>query len=149
MRAATRKQPEIADARREGLYSIGQAAERAGVSVKMARYYESIDLMPRATRTQGGYRLYTESDVHQLIFIRRARALGFAIAEIKKLLALWRNKRRTSAEVKRLAMHHVEALEQKIVELEAMRDSLRHLARHCHGDGRPDCPILEDLAQGE
>jgi len=138
---------DIAEARREGLYSIGQAAERAGVSVKMARYYESIDLMPRAARTHGGYRLYSDNDVHQLVFIRRARALGFGIEEIAQLLTLWRNKRRASAEVKRLALRHVDELNDKIAELEAMRDALRHLARHCHGDARPDCPILEELAQ--
>lgn len=143
-----RARPEIADARRDGLYSIGQAAERADVSVKMVRYYESIGLVPRASRTQGGYRLYTENDIHQLIFIRRARALGFPITEIERLLALWRNTGRASAEVKRLALQHVETLENKIAELEAMRDALRHLAQHCHGDERPDCPILEDLAQG-
>ena len=146
MKTATRNRPDMADARREGLYSIGQAAERADVSVKMVRYYESIGLVPRASRTQGGYRLYTENDIHQLVFIRRARALGFTIDEIGKLLALWRNKRRASAEVKRLALSHIDALEEKIAELEAMRDSLRHLARHCHGDERPDCPILEELA---
>ncbi|HEY9380301.1 MAG TPA: Cu(I)-responsive transcriptional regulator [Burkholderiales bacterium] len=146
MKTARQNRPDMADARREGLYSIGQAAEQAGVSVKMVRYYESIGLVPRASRTQGGYRLYTENDIHQLVFIRRARALGFTIDEIGKLLALWRNKRRASAEVKRLALNHIGALEEKIAELEAMRDSLRHLARHCHGDERPDCPILEELA---
>ena len=146
MKMARQSRPDMADARREGLYSIGQAAEQAGVSVKMVRYYESIGLVPRASRTQGGYRLYTENDIHQLVFIRRARALGFTIDEIGKLLALWRNKRRASAEVKRLALNHIETLEEKIAELEAMRDSLRHLARHCHGDERPDCPILEELA---
>ena len=146
MKTATRNRLDMADARREGLYSIGQAAERADVSVKMVRYYEAIGLVPRASRTQGGYRLYTENDIHQLVFIRRARALGFTINEIGKLLALWRNKRRASAEVKRLALSHIDALEEKIAELEAMRDSLRHLARHCHGDERPDCPILEELA---
>ena len=146
MKTATRNRLDMADARREGRYSIGQAAERADVSVKMVRYYEAIGLVPRASRTQGGYRLYTENDIHQLVFIRRARALGFTIDEIGKLLALWRNKRRASAEVKRLALSHIDALEEKIAELEAMRDSLRHLARHCHGDERPDCPILEELA---
>ena len=146
MKTARQSRLDMADARREGLYSIGQAAERADVSVKMVRYYEAIGLVPRASRTQGGYRLYTENDIHQLVFIRRARALGFTIDEIGKLLALWRNKRRASAEVKRLALSHIDALEEKIAELEAMRDSLRHLARHCHGDERPDCPILEELA---
>ena len=107
----------MAEARREGLYSIGEAAERAGVSVKMARYYESIGLMPRAKRTEGGYRLYGENEVHQLVFIRRARALGFSIEEIEQLLALWRNKRRASAQVKRLALRHVDELEGKIAVL--------------------------------
>mgnify|MGYP006203536421 CR=1 FL=1 len=96
------------------------------MSVKMVRYYESIGLVPRASRTQGGYRLYTENDAHQLVFIRRARALGFTIDEIGKLLALWRNKRRASAEVKRLALSHIAALEEKIAELEAMRHPRRN-----------------------
>lgn len=138
--------PEMAEARRDGLYSIGEAAKRAGVSVKMARYYESIGLMPPAQRTDSGYRLYRENDVHQLIFIRRARALGFSIEEIEQLLTLWRNKRRASAEVKRLALRHVADLDAKIAELQSMRDALSHLAAHCHGDARPECPILEELA---
>ncbi len=141
--------PAIASARREGLHSIGEAAAQAGVSVKMVRYYESIGLMPPASRTGGGYRLYAEREIHALVFIRRARALGFSIEEIGRLLALWRNRRRTSAEVKQLTARHIEALNKKIAELEAMRDALRHLARHCHGDERPDCPILEGLAHDE
>ena len=140
---------DMTQARQAGLYSIGEAAKRAGVSVKMARYYESIGLMPPAKRTLGGYRLYSENDVHQLIFIRRARALGFSIEEIEQLLALWRNKRRASAEVKRLALKHVQDLDAKIAELQAMRDALFHLAEHCHGDERPNCPILEQLAHCE
>jgi Cu(I)-responsive transcriptional regulator len=144
-----RAKPQIAAARRDGLYSIGEAAARAGVSVKMVRYYESIGLMPPASRTEGGYRLYAERDVHALVFIRRARALGFSIEEIGRLLALWRNRRRTSAEVKQLTARHIEALNEKIAELEAMRDALHHLAQHCHGDERPDCPILEGLARDE
>ncbi|HKY02640.1 MAG TPA: Cu(I)-responsive transcriptional regulator [Burkholderiales bacterium] len=132
---------------KERLFSIGEAARRADVSVKMIRYYESIGLAPRAARSEGNYRLYSENDVHSLLFIRRARALGFSIEEIGKLLALWRNRRRASGEVKRLALQHVSELEKKIAELQSMRDALRHLAEHCHGDDRPDCPILDELAQ--
>lgn len=137
------------DAKRNDAFPIGRAAAMAGLSIKMLRYYEAIGLMPRAARTEGGYRLYAEADVHTLIFIRRARSLGFSINEIGELLALWRNHRRTSAQVKRLALQHMDALEQKIAELAAMRDALQQLALNCHGDARPDCPILDKLAQCE
>ena len=136
-------------AQHKELYPIGRAAAMAGLSIKMLRYYEAIGLMPRAARTEGGYRLYAEADVHALIFIRRARSLGFSIKEIGELLALWRNHRRASAQVKRLALQHVDALEQKIAELAAMRDALKQLALNCHGDARPDCPILDGLAHYE
>ena len=126
--------------------TIGEAAKSSAVSAKMIRHYESIGLLPKAQRTQSGYRLYDETDVHTLRFIQRARSLGFPLERIRTLLALWRNRRRSSAQVKELALHHVEGLERKIAEMQAMVRTLKHLAHHCHGDDRPDCPILDDLA---
>jgi Cu(I)-responsive transcriptional regulator len=127
--------------------SIGQAAKDSGVSVKMIRHYEAVGLLPKAPRTFGNYRLYGPNDVHTLRFIKRARALGFAMADIKQLVGLWQNKSRSSASVKRIAGKHLEELKGKIVELNAMAAALEHLMRHCHGDLRPECPILEDLAK--
>ncbi|KPH82723.1 MULTISPECIES: Cu(I)-responsive transcriptional regulator [Bosea] len=126
--------------------NIGEAAKRSGVSAKMIRYYESIGLIEAAQRTQAQYRVYEAEDVHTLRFVRRSRHLGFSLEETRALLALWRDKSRASADVKQLAMAHVGDLEAKAAELQAMADTLRHLAEHCHGDGRPDCPILSDLA---
>lgn len=136
---------ELADARRSGYYEIGQAAEASGVSSKMIRHYESISLIPRADRTFANYRIYTTNDVHMLRFIKRARSLGFSIKQIEGLLGLWQNRGRASSEVKKLALQHVEELEQRIGEMAAMLDTLRRLAAHCHGDQRPECPILNDL----
>ena len=127
------------------MMNIGKAAAASGVSAKMIRYYESIDLLAAARRTEAGYRFYTDEDVHVLRFIRRARDLGFSLADIAELLALWRDQRRASADVKRIALEHVVALERKIAELQGMAITLRTLAAHCHGDARPDCPILTDL----
>ena len=127
------------------MMNIGKASAASGVSAKMIRYYESIDLLAAARRTDAGYRAYTDEDVHVLRFIRRARDLGFSLADIGELLALWRDQRRASADVKRIALEHVVALERKIAELQGMADTLRTLAAHCHGDARPDCPILTDL----
>lgn len=127
---------------------IGEAAEASGVSAKMIRHYEAVGLLPAAARRESGYRDYAEGDVHALRFIRRARDLGFSLAEIAGLLALWGDRNRASAEVKRVALAHVEALEAKARDLSAMAATLRHLAAHCHGDARPDCPILEELAGG-
>jgi Cu(I)-responsive transcriptional regulator len=104
-------------------------------------------LLPKVARTLGDYRVYTENDIHTLRFIRRARRLGFSMSEIGDLLGLWRNQRRASKEVKRLALKHVAELDAKIEELQSMRTALADLAAHCHGDSRPDCPILDDLGQ--
>jgi len=127
------------------LLNIGQASERVGVSAKMIRYYEEIGLIPPTERTEAGYRMYGEKDLHTLRFIRRARDLGFSIEEIGDLLALWNDRSRHSADVKRLALKHVADLRTKIAELEGMADSIQHLADCCAGNHRPECPILEDL----
>ena len=137
---------ELAEARHDGFLNIGRASEESGVSPKMIRHYESIGLLPAAGRTVAGYRIYKEGDVHMLRFIRRARDLGFSMKEIGALVGLWRNRGRASADVKKLAARHMRQLDEKIHELQSMRDSLAHLAQHCHGDDRPDCPILEELA---
>lgn len=126
--------------------NIGQAATTSGVTAKMIRYYESIGLIQAPVRTEAGYRVYSRDDIHALRFIKRARTLGFSIEEARELLALWRDKSRASADVKAFAMKHVRDLEVKIAELQAMSQTLRHLAQTCHGDERPDCPILADLA---
>lgn len=126
--------------------NIGQAATASGVTAKMIRYYESIGLIGPPVRTHAGYRVYTAEDIHELRFIKRARTLGFSIEEARQLLELWRDKSRASADVKTFAMKHVRDLETKIDELQAMSRTLRHLAQTCHGDDRPECPILADLA---
>lgn len=126
--------------------NIGQAATSSGVSAKMIRYYESIGLIGAPLRSESGYRIYAPDEVHTLRFIKRARNLGFSIDETRELLALWHDKSRASADVKLFALNHVAELEAKIAELQAMAGTLRHLAQTCHGDGRPDCPILADLA---
>ncbi len=126
--------------------NIGQAAEASGVSAKMIRHYEAIGLMAKARRTDSGYRIYDGNDVHTLRFIRRGRALGFSMKEIEQLLGLWRNRRRASGDVRRVAQQHITELDQKIAELQAMRRTLHQLVQHCHGDRRPECPILDDLA---
>jgi MerR family transcriptional regulator, copper efflux regulator len=127
--------------------NIGQAARRAQVSAKMVRHYESLGLLPAVQRTDAGYRLYTEQQVHTLRFIRRARDLGFSMPEIAELLRLWQDKRRPSGQVKRIAALHMSDLDQRIAELTAMRRTLQHLVDCCHGDHRPDCPILDELGQ--
>jgi Cu(I)-responsive transcriptional regulator len=126
--------------------NIGEAAQASGVSVKMIRHYEAIGLLPAATRAESGYRVYRPEDVHALRFIRNARDLGFPLAEIQELLGLWRDRARASAEVKRLALAHVSAIDEKVKALKAMGDTLRHLAASCHGDHRPDCPILNGIS---
>jgi Cu(I)-responsive transcriptional regulator len=129
----------------EAMFNIGEAAKRSGVSAKMVRHYESLGLLPAVARTDAGYRLYGDREVHTLRFIRRARDLGFSMAEIGQLLKLWQNRRRTSADVRRIASKHIEELTQKLAEMEAMRRTLQHLVHCCAGDDRPDCPILEEL----
>lgn len=126
--------------------NIGEAAKISGVNAKLIRHYESIGIIPKATRSEAGYRTYSEADVHILSFVKRSRAMGFSMKEIKKLVSLWRNRTRASEEVKNLATRHIEEMENKISELQTMVKSLKHLARNCHGDDRPHCPILDDLA---
>jgi Cu(I)-responsive transcriptional regulator len=129
-----------------GPFNVGEAARLSNVSAKMVRHYESLGLLPKVTRTEAGYRQYTDKEVHTLRFIRRARDLGFSMAEIGELLALWQNRRRPSSSVKRIATEHVAALDAKMAEMAAMRKTLQHLVHCCHGDDRPDCPILDELA---
>ena len=138
---------ERSQALERGLMDIGRASKASGVSVKMIRHYEAIGLLPKVARTFANYRVYRESDVHTLRFIRRARALGFSMDDIQELLSLWQNKSRSSASVKKIAGKHVEELNRRVAELNAMVDTLEHLTRHCHGDQRPDCPILDDLSK--
>ena len=125
--------------------NIGDAAKASGVSAKMIRYYEQIGLIPPAGRTHAGYRDYTEKDVHVLRFVRRTRDLGFSVAEIDGLLQLWRNRRRRSADVKRIALDHIEDLQRRIADMQEMAATLQQLATCCSGDDRPDCPILADI----
>jgi Cu(I)-responsive transcriptional regulator len=126
--------------------NIGQAAKTSGVSAKMIRYYESIGLIHPAARSDAGYRHFGDIEIHTLRFIRRSRDLGFTVEQISELLALWQDRSRKSADVKKMAMNHVAALRQKIDKLESMVVTLTKLASCCHGDERPDCPILEDLS---
>ena len=130
-----------------GPYTIGEAARLSNVSTKMARHYESLGLLPAVPRTGSGYRLYTDNEVHTLRFIRRSRDLGFSMSEIADLLKLWQNRRRSSASVKRIAQDHLAALDIKMAEMAEMRKTLKHLIHCCSGDDRPDCPILDELAQ--
>ena len=147
-RRNTDPKPEMADARRQGLLNIGEAAEATGVSAKSIRHYEEIGLIPPANRSFASYRLYSASDLHTLRFIKAARSLGFSIADIGTLLNLWQNHGRSSADVKKLALQHIADLDRRIAEMRSMRDTLQNLARNCHGDKRPDCPILKGLADG-
>lgn len=126
--------------------NIGDAARLSGVSAKMVRHYESLGLLPRVARTDSGYRQYNEADVHTLRFIKRARDLGFSMEEIGELVGLWQNRRRASASVRRVAQKHADELAQRIAAMQEMQQTLQHLIHCCHGDERPDCPILEDLA---
>ncbi|TAM07185.1 MAG: Cu(I)-responsive transcriptional regulator [Paraburkholderia sp.] len=127
--------------------NIGEAARESGVTAKMIRYYESVGLLAPKGRTASGYRVYGMEEVHVLRFVRQARRLGFLVDDIRLLLALWHDRSRASAEVKAIALAHVADLNHRIAELTQMRDTLAHLAAHCNGDDRPDCPILEQLAE--
>ncbi|MCO4318162.1 Cu(I)-responsive transcriptional regulator [Phyllobacterium sp. 21LDTY02-6] len=129
--------------------NIGEAAASSGVSAKMIRHYESIGLIEPADRTQSGYRVYGGDDLDTLRFIRRGRDLGFSIDHIRQLLMLWRDRSRASSDVKTIALRHVRELEEKMLQLQEMADTLRHLAAHCHGDNRPDCPIIQNLSQSQ
>lgn len=126
--------------------TIGEAARQSGVSAKMLRHYESLGLLANVARTDSGYRLYTAADVHTLRFIKRSRDLGFSMLEIAELVNLWQNHSRASASVKQIAQKHLESLAQRIEGMQAMQRSLQTLLKHCHGDDRPDCPILDDLS---
>jgi Cu(I)-responsive transcriptional regulator len=127
------------------LVTIAQASAATGVSSKMIRHYESIGLIAAPRRTENRYRHYSEAELHELSFIRRARDLGFSFEDIRQLLSLWRDKERSSAEVKAIALRHIAELDTKAAALAAMSHTLKILAASCHGDGRPDCPIIEAL----
>lgn len=128
--------------------NIGMAARRTGLPAKTIRYYEEIGLIPQARRTEAGYRAYSEADVGTLRFVQKARSLGFSVKDVGALLAMWQDRGRASADVKALALAHADEIDRKIAELEAMRQTVLHLAERCHGDDRPECPILDDLAGG-
>lgn len=128
-----------------GPFNIGEAARQSDVSAKMVRHYESLGLLPSVHRTDSGYRQYGDKEVHTLRFIKRSRDLGFSMAEIADLLKLWQNRRRPSADVRRIAIKHVDDLNQRMAEMEAMKHTLEHLIHGCQGNQRPDCPILDEL----
>lgn len=126
-------------------FNIGEAARRSDVSAKMVRHYESLGLLPTIHRTDSGYRQYTDKEVHTLRFIKRSRNLGFSMLEITELLKLWQNQQRSSLDVRNIAVKHVQDLNQRIEEMLDMQRTLEHLIHCCHGNERPDCPILDEL----
>ena len=128
--------------------NIGQASKASSVTAKMIRYYESIGLVPKASRTEGGYRDYASQDIHRLRFIRRARDLGFSIDQVRELLKLWSDQRRSSANVRAVALEHITELEIRATQLKDMIKTLKHLVAACEGNDRPDCPIIEELEAG-
>ncbi len=130
----------------DAVMNIGEAAKASGVSAKMIRHYESVGLLPEAVRTESGYRQYAGKDINTLRFIRHSRDLGFSIEQIRELLGLWQDRRRPSRQVKALALAHIQELDAKLQELQAMKATLAHLVHCCHGDDRPDCPIIDTLA---
>ena len=138
--------PELSEAKGQGFHNIGEASALTGVSAKMIRHYESIGLVPPASRTFANYRLYSDADLHRLRFIKRSRTLGFSMKQIEQLLGLWSDPGRSSAEVKQLALAHAHDLSQRIAEMQSMQRTLEDLARRCHGDQRPECPILDELS---
>jgi len=127
------------------LFNIGEAARRSGVTAKMVRHYEALGLLPSVHRTEAGYRQYSDKEVHTLRFIKRSRDLGFSMQEIEQLLKLWQNRKRSSADVRKIASRHVAELDARMAEMQSMRRTLQHLIHCCQGDHRPDCPILEEL----
>lgn len=127
--------------------NIGQASDKTGLPTKTIRYYEDIDLVKPA-RAENGYRAYREEDIHRLAFLQRARSLGFTIVECRLLLSLYEDKNRASADVKHLAVEKIDEIDEKIAQLRSLRNTLQTLADHCHGDDRPDCPIIEEIARG-
>lgn len=141
-------QPEVQSSGASAAFpmNIGQAATASGISAKMVRHYESLGLLPAVTRSDNGYRRYTEIEVNTLRFIKRARGLGFSMAEIGELVGLWQDRGRASEQVKRIAQQHVDALGERIAAMQTMQRTLQDLLQHCHGDDRPECPILDDLA---
>ena len=130
---------------RGGAFAIGTAAARSGVSARMVRHYESLGLLPPVQRTDSGYRQYSEADIHTLRFIKRARDLGFSMDAIGELVGLWHDRERSSATVRQIAQAHLAELESRIASLQSMQQTLAHLVHCCHGDARPDCPILDEL----
>lgn len=141
----TQRYFELGAARRDGFFNIAQAVQASGVSAKMIRHYETIGVIPKAARTTAGYRIYRDADLHTLRFVQRARELGIPIKEISALVGRWRGHRR-AADVHRIAARHLVALDRKLAQMDAMGRTLRHLVESCHGDERPECPILDDLA---
>ena len=139
---------DVTGRRTLSVLNIGEAALRSGVSAKMVRYYESLGLLAKVARSDAGYRQYGDNEIHTLRFIRRSRDLGFSMAEIADLLKLWQNRRRASADVKRIALAHVADLQRRMDEMAAMKKTLARLAACCRGDERPDCPILDELGEG-
>ncbi len=137
---------ELADAQAKGLHTIGDAAKLTGVSAKMIRHYETLGLINPTDRTQANYRVYQTRDIHLLRFIKSARDLGFSMKQIAQLASLWQNEQRSSAEVKKLALEHIHEMDERIEALQNMRKALNDLATRCHGDDRPDCPILDGIA---
>lgn len=127
--------------------NISDASKKSQVNSKMIRRYEELGIIPKAKRNASGYRQYSESDIHNLKFVKRSRELGFSMKDIKELLGLWRNKKRASSQVKMIAMKHINELEMKLLEIQSMLKTLKNLANNCHGDDRPDCPILDELYQ--
>ncbi len=128
------------------LFNIGQASKASGISTKMIRHYEEVGLLSAAKRSLSGYRMFNENDLHMLVFIRHARDLGFSIKKIQELLSLWLNKDRASEQVKEIAKQHIVELDNKIQALQLMKEELNDLTNRCHGNSRPNCPILEELA---
>ena len=129
--------------------NIGEVAAETGITSKSIRYYESIGLITAPQRTDGGYRQYSDKDVQTLHFVRRARNLGFSVGQVEELLSLYRDRHRASADVRAIAIKHIADLDRKVAELDGMRATLNHLVEKCHGDDRPDCPILDDFARAD